>query len=78
MIRFRATRCSRFRPALAAMVFSASLAIALLATGGSAAVADEKARPYETFSIGKNDFLLNGQRLLIRCGELHFARVPRE
>jgi beta-galactosidase len=31
-----------------------------------------------TFAIGDEDFLLDGQRLQIRCGELHFARVPRE
>lgn len=30
------------------------------------------------FSIGQNDFLLDGKRLQIRCGEIHFARVPRE
>ncbi|MET0982806.1 MAG: beta-galactosidase [Telluria sp.] len=30
------------------------------------------------FSIGENDFLLDGQPLQIRCGEMHFARVPRE
>jgi beta-galactosidase len=30
------------------------------------------------FSIGDEDFLLDGQRIQIRCGELHFARVPRE
>jgi beta-galactosidase len=30
------------------------------------------------FKIGQNDFLLDGQPLQIRCGELHFARVPRE
>ncbi|MFZ6721951.1 beta-galactosidase [Undibacterium sp. Ji49W] len=30
------------------------------------------------FQIGQNDFLLDGKRLQIRCGELHFARVPRE
>ena len=29
------------------------------------------------FSIGDNDFLLNDQPLQIRCGEIHFARVPR-
>lgn len=32
----------------------------------------------ETFTIGENDFLLNGKPFLIRCGEMHFARVPRE
>ena len=30
------------------------------------------------FVIGDNDFLLDGQPLQIRCGEMHFARVPRE
>ena len=29
------------------------------------------------FSIGETDFLLDGQPLQIRCGEIHFARVPR-
>lgn len=31
-----------------------------------------------TFTVGDTDFLLDGKRLQIRCGELHFARVPRE
>jgi beta-galactosidase len=31
-----------------------------------------------TFAIGEKDFLLDGKRLQIRCGEIHFARVPRE
>jgi len=30
-----------------------------------------------TFSIGETDFLLDGKRLQICCGELHFARIPR-
>jgi beta-galactosidase len=30
------------------------------------------------FAIGTNDFLLDGKPLQIRCGEMHFARVPRE
>lgn len=29
------------------------------------------------FTIGTHDFLLDGQPLQIRCGEMHFARVPR-
>jgi beta-galactosidase len=38
-----------------------------------------EARPPEhTFTIGTNDFLLDGQRFEIRCGEIHAARVPRE
>jgi hypothetical protein len=30
------------------------------------------------FAIGERDFLLDGERLQIRCGEIHFARVARE
>ena len=30
------------------------------------------------FAIGDNDFLLDGKPLQIRCGEMHFARVPPE
>lgn len=29
------------------------------------------------FAIGATDFLLDGKPLQIRCGEMHFARVPR-
>jgi beta-galactosidase len=31
-----------------------------------------------TFAIGDMDFLLDGKPFLIRCGEMHFARIPRE
>ena len=31
-----------------------------------------------TFSNGDSDFLLDGKPFLIRCGEMHFARIPRE
>jgi len=31
-----------------------------------------------SFAIGENDFLLAGQPFLIRCGEMHFARIPQE
>ncbi|MBB5351687.1 beta-galactosidase [Haloferula luteola] len=31
-----------------------------------------------TFEIGKKDFLLDGERFQMRCGEIHFARVPKE
>src|ERR1700744_551950 len=31
-----------------------------------------------TFVIGTNDFLLDGHRLQIRCGEMHSARIPKE
>lgn len=32
----------------------------------------------QRFAIGETDFLLDGKPLQIRCGEMHFARVPRE
>ena len=34
--------------------------------------------PKHTFTIGTNDFLLDGQRFQIRCGEVHAPRVPPE
>jgi beta-galactosidase len=34
--------------------------------------------PAHRFEIGADDFLLDGQRFQIRCGEVHSARVPRE
>jgi beta-galactosidase len=43
-----------------------------------AAVAPAATPPAHRFEIGQTDFLLDGQRLQIRCGEIHFARVPRE
>jgi len=41
-------------------------------------VAAETNAPAHTFVISTNDFLLDGQRLQIRCGEIHAARVPKE
>lgn len=38
----------------------------------------QAAKPSHTFEIGTNDFLLDGKPFQIRCGELHFARIPRE
>jgi beta-galactosidase len=43
----------------------------------SAATSEGQTKPTK-FEVGQKDFLLNGQRLQIRCGEIHFARVPRE
>ena len=43
-----------------------------------AASAIAAAEPAHTFSIGDHEFLLDGKPFLIRCGEIHFARVPRE
>jgi beta-galactosidase len=36
------------------------------------------AEPTHTFAIGDDAFLLDGQPYVIRCGEVHAARVPKE
>src|SRR3984885_6216531 len=53
----------------------AALACALAVTS---CTTKAPAPPAHTFAIGTNDFLLDGQRLQIRCGEIHAARVPME
>ena len=58
-------------------VFTVASAVFLALTWIASPVrADESAR--HTFVIGTNDFLLDGQRFQIRCGEIHAARVPRD
>jgi beta-galactosidase len=75
MTTFLKTR-SRLIPTLSIL-----LAVWLLG-GRSSRAADDSVplhkpgRPY-SFVLGTNDFLLDGQRLQIRCGEVHAARVPR-
>ena len=51
---------------------------AAMLTPGCALAQDSSARPGHTFTIGTNDFLLDGRPFEVRCGEIHFARVPRE
>ncbi len=50
-------------------------AVALAAAGLSAA-GDTAAR--HTFAVGEGEFLLDGKPFVIRCGEMHFARVPKD
>ena len=54
--------------------------LATLALASCTACIAQPARPVpsHTFAIGTNDFLLDGQRFQIRCGEVHAPRVPRE
>src|SRR3954464_3755149 len=51
-------------------------AVIMLGAGARAAVGDS--RTAHSFTIGTNDFLLDGRRFQIRCGEIHAPRVPRE
>jgi beta-galactosidase len=55
-----------------AKLFSIFAAVVLLAAKIFAA------EPTHTFAIGTNDFLLDGNKFQIRCGEIHAARVPQE
>ena len=55
------------------------IAVAVLLTATRLMGADvTDATPKHTFAIGTNDFLLDGQRFQIRCGEVHAPRVPHE
>ncbi|MEY4386761.1 MAG: hypothetical protein RLY20_2044 [Verrucomicrobiota bacterium] len=52
--------------------------VALASFTACAAQPAAPAKPAHTFAIGTNDFLLDGQRFQIRCGEVHAPRVPKE
>jgi beta-galactosidase len=54
------------------------MAAAVLLAAGSVRAAEAAGGAMHTFAIGDTDFLLDGQRLQIRCGEIHAARVPKE
>ncbi|MDF3056576.1 MAG: beta-galactosidase [Rariglobus sp.] len=57
-----------------------SLLIPLLASMliASSIPAAPAAEAKHSFTIGEQDFLLDGKPFVIRCGEIHFPRVPRE
>ena len=38
----------------------------------------QNVEPKHSFEIGKVHFMLDGKPFQIRCGELHFARIPKE
>jgi beta-galactosidase len=54
----------------------ACISVAISFVGASAAAGDQPA-PH-SFAIGETDFLLDGKPFLIRSGEMHAARIPRE
>jgi beta-galactosidase len=58
-------------PPLAALLL---LFVSPAASGGAATTP----APAHRFEIGADDFLLDGQRFQIRCGEVHGPRVPKE
>ena len=44
----------------------------------SALLSNTKGAPAETFTIGQSDFLHNDKPYVVRCGEMHFSRIPAE
>jgi len=50
----------------------------MMNSGGLAGQNVAANQPKHTFEIGENDFLYDGKPFVIRCGEMHFARIPRE
>lgn len=68
----------RFPPAI--LVWFIAALLTLLPAGLTRAAPATPAIPpaTHTFTIGETEFLLDGQPFVIRCGEIHFPRVPRE
>lgn len=54
------------------------LMLALFCGLFAAGVMGEPITGKHTFAIGDEAFLLDGKPFVIRCGEMHFARIPRE
>ncbi|MGH7981247.1 MAG: beta-galactosidase, partial [Limisphaerales bacterium] len=59
-------------------LFLFPLLAALVSAAQFGTVMDAEAKPAHSFVIGTNDFLLDGHRFQIRCGEMHSMRIPRE
>lgn len=59
--------------------FPASLRLSALLCGALLMVSQAKAAPpAHSFAIGEKDFLLDGKPFVIRSGEMHFSRIPKE
>lgn len=57
---------------------AAALALLLALVPACASTREKPAAPAHRFEIGAQDFLHDGKPLVIRSGEMHFARIPRE
>lgn len=62
------------------IMMAAALAMATLATNAAETPAQnaEPTKAKHTFAMNDTDFLLDGKPFVIRCGEIHYARIPRE
>ena len=59
-------------------LIKAFIFLALIGNMQNAAFAQSTPRQTPPFFIGSESFLLRGQPFVIRCGEMHFARIPRD
>lgn len=62
---------------LRSKLFCAFVMTALCTMSALTVLSFQNAPPRHTFEIGKQHFLLDNKPFQIRCGELHFARVPK-
>ncbi|MEO8613653.1 MAG: beta-galactosidase [Luteolibacter sp.] len=69
-------RCARFT--LAALLCIFLFPAAHRSSAQTLDLTAPTAKPAHTFKIGDDQFLLDGQKFVIRCGEMHFARIPPE
>ena len=53
------------------------LSVSLVVFAGWSLFAAHENVPPHSFAVGQTEFQLDGKPFLIRCGELHFARIPR-
>lgn len=58
------------------LLLTISMIAPLREVGG--VIQDSKPDSVNTFMIGDDSFLLNGEPIQIRCGEIHYTRVARE
>jgi beta-galactosidase len=73
---------TRLRSSLLLGLFGSALGLASVSFAETVPAAPASpasaSMPKHTFTIGDEDFLLDGKPFVIRCGEIHFPRVPRE
>ncbi len=60
------------------IISSLSLIVAIAAAPAQSRLRAAEPKADHRFAIGASDFLLDGKRFQIRCGEIHAPRVPKE
>ena len=57
-------------------VFLVGVVLVLSLSGSQNYLHAQHKKAAQTFKIGAHEFELNGRPFVIRCGEMHFARIP--